>query len=185
MSYRVVQWTTGKIASAAVRGILDHPALTLVGCYAWSPEKVGKDVGTLCGLAPIGVAATDDVDALIALRPDCVSYIPYSPNFDHVIRILEAGINITTPMYQLCGWGNGEEMRQRIIAACERGGATLLSSGVYPGHANHMAMALSATCTRVDCISIQESLQLSEYENEKMFRIMGFDGEVGETSRHR
>ena len=37
--------------------------------------------------------ATDDVDALLALRPDCVVYTPYRPDTDHVVRILEAGVN--------------------------------------------------------------------------------------------
>ena len=52
---RVVQWTTGKTGSAAVRGMVGHPVLELVGCYAYSSEKVGRDVGELCGIDPIGV----------------------------------------------------------------------------------------------------------------------------------
>jgi hypothetical protein len=59
---RVVQWTTGKTGSAAVRGMIGHPVLDLVGCYAYSSGKVGRDVGELCGTGPIGVTATDDVD---------------------------------------------------------------------------------------------------------------------------
>ena len=63
MKLRVVQWTTGKTGGAAVRGMVGHPALDLVGCYAYSPEKVGEDVGVLAGIEPIGINATDDVDA--------------------------------------------------------------------------------------------------------------------------
>jgi hypothetical protein len=180
MTYRVVQWTTGKIGGEAVRGILEHPALDLVGCYAYSPDKVGRDVGELCGLGPIGITATSDVDALVALAPDCVSYMPYRPNFDDVVRILDAGINIVTTLYMLSGWGNGEDVRERIVAAAEGGGASLLAGGIYPGHANNVALALSAMCARVDCITLLESLELSAYENEKMLRIMGFDGVVGD-----
>jgi hypothetical protein len=29
----VVQWTTGKTGRAAVRGLVGHPVLDLVGCY--------------------------------------------------------------------------------------------------------------------------------------------------------
>jgi hypothetical protein len=180
VTYRVVQWTTGKIGAEAVRGILGHPHLELVGAYAFSPEKVGCDVGEVCGLAPIGVTASSDVDALLELTPDCVSYMPYRPDFDHVVRILESGVNIVTTLYMLAGWGNGDAVRDRILAAAERGGASLLAGGIYPGHANNVAMALSAMCARVDCISLLESLELSTYHNEKMFRIMGFDGEVGD-----
>ena len=180
MVYRVVQWTTGKIGAEAVRGIVAHPELELVGAYAFSPDKVGRDVGELCGLQSVGVTATDDVDALLALAPDCVSYMPYRPDFDHVVRILESGANVATTLYMLSGLGNGDDAHEQIVAAAERGGASLLAGGIYPGHANNVAMALSAMCSRVDCISLLESLELSTYQNEKMFRSMGFDGEVGD-----
>jgi len=41
-------------------------------------------------LPPLGVTATDDVDALLALRPDCVVYNPMWPSIDELVRILEA-----------------------------------------------------------------------------------------------
>lgn len=176
--YRVVQWTTGKIGAEAVRGIVAHPHLRLLGCYAHAPEKVGRDVGDLCGLPPVGVVATDDVDALLALKPDCVSYMPYRPDFDHVVRILESGVDVVTTLYMLSGLGNGEDVHRRIVEATRRGGSSLLAGGIYPGHTNNVAMALSAMCARIDCITMMESLELSSYENEKMLRIMGFDGEV-------
>ena len=68
MSIRVVQWTTGNVGKQSVDAVLRNPDLELVGCYAWSPDKFGTDVGELCGLDPIGIAATNDVDALLALR---------------------------------------------------------------------------------------------------------------------
>ena len=36
---------------------------------ALSPEKAGRDAGEIVRIGPIGVAATNDADALIALRP--------------------------------------------------------------------------------------------------------------------
>ena len=50
MTYRVIQWTTGHVGREAVKGIIRHPELELVGCYAWSEHKAGKDVGELCGI---------------------------------------------------------------------------------------------------------------------------------------
>jgi len=43
MPFRVVQWTTGKTGTAAVRGMVGHPELDLVGCYAYSADKVGQE----------------------------------------------------------------------------------------------------------------------------------------------
>ena len=54
-------------------------------------DKVGRDVGELCGIDPLGVTATDDVDALLALQPDCVVYNPKWPDVDELVRILDAG----------------------------------------------------------------------------------------------
>ena len=47
--------------------IVRHPAFELVGVGVSNPDKVGRDVGEICGIGPIGITATDDLDALIAL----------------------------------------------------------------------------------------------------------------------
>jgi hypothetical protein len=93
---RIVQWTTGNVGRRSVRAIASNPALQLVGCYAWSPDKVGRDVGVLCGIEPLGVATTDELSALLALDPDCVVYNPMWSNVDDLVTILEAGVNVVT-----------------------------------------------------------------------------------------
>jgi hypothetical protein len=92
--YRVVQWTTGNFGKSSVRAIVANPTLELVGCYAWSPDKGGRDVGELCGMEPLGVTATDDVDRLLTLRPDCVVYNPMWIDVDELVRILSAGVDV-------------------------------------------------------------------------------------------
>jgi hypothetical protein len=181
---KVVQWTTGKTGSAAVRGMVDHPVIDLIGCYAFSADKVGRDVGELCGIDPIGVIATDDVEALLAMEPDCVSYMAYRPNFDHLERILESGCNVVATMYMLAGHGYGEEATLRIREACLRGGTSLYASGIYPGHAAMVAMSASAMCSRVERLSILESLDIVGYANEQMFRAQGFDLDPSDPAAH-
>ncbi|MCU1399700.1 MAG: dihydrodipicolinate reductase [Acidimicrobiales bacterium] len=177
---RVVQWTTGKTGTAAVIGILGDPGLELIGCFAYSADKVGRDVGDLCGIGPIGVISTDDVEALIALQPDCVVYTAYRPDFDHLERVLESGINVVTTMYMLAGEGHGDVATRRIREAAARGRASLYSSGIYPGHAPMVALAASAMCRTIDRLSILESLDIQEYGNAPMFRAMGFDRDAGD-----
>ena len=174
---RVVQWTTGRTGAAAVQGILAHPGLDLVGCYAWSPDKVGIDVGELCGIGDIGIVATDDIDALLDLRPHCIAYMPFRPDIEHLERILRAGVDVSTTMYMLSGTGYGDEMTRRIRAAADDGGASLYASGIYPGHAPTVALTASAMCRRIDRLSVLESLDVKGYANEQMFRAMGFDAD--------
>ena len=66
---RVVVWGTGFVGKLVIAEIVPHPAFELVGVGVSNPDKVGRDAGEICGLDPIGVTATDDVDALIACVP--------------------------------------------------------------------------------------------------------------------
>ena len=66
---RVVQWATGNVGSRALRRVIEHPKLELVGLYVHSPEKEGREAGELCGLPAVGVRATRNVDEIIALKP--------------------------------------------------------------------------------------------------------------------
>ncbi len=132
MAIRVVQWTTGNVGRRAARAILRHPDLELVGCYAWSDDKAGTDVGTLVGVEPIGLAATRDVDALLALSPDCVSYNPMWPDVDEMCRILAAGVNIASTAAFLTGRALGAHATGRLRDAALAGGATMFGTGVNP-----------------------------------------------------
>ena len=164
MTLRIVQWTTGNVGRQSVSAIADNPGLELVGCYAWSPDKVGRDVGELCGLRPLGGKATDDVDALLALKPDCVVYNPMWPSIDELVRILGAGVNVVSSAAFINGRRLGAD-RDRLIEACERGGASLFGSGVSPGFAELLAIVAAGICDRVDMIRVNEAADTTFYDS--------------------
>lgn len=164
MPIRVVQWTTGNVGMRSVRAIVDNAELELVGCYAWSPDKVGRDVGELCGIDPIGVAATDDVDALLALRPDCVLYSPMWQDVDELVRILEAGVDVVSTAAFVNGRGLGAD-RDRIVAACQRGGSTMFGTGISPGFVELVAITLAGICDRVDKVTVSEAADTTLYDS--------------------
>ncbi len=164
MPIRVVQWTTGNVGMRSVRAIVDNAELELVGCYAWSPDKVGRDVGELCGIDPIGVAATDDVEALIALRPDCVLYSPMWQDVDELVRILEAGVDVVSTAAFINGRGLGAD-RDRIVATCQRGGSTMFGTGISPGFVELVAITLAGICDRVDKVTVAEAADTTLYDS--------------------
>lgn len=174
MTYRIVQWTTGNVGRRSVRLINDHPDLELVGCYAWSPDKVGVDVGTLVGIDPIGITATDDVDALLALRPDCVSYNPLWPSVDEMERILRAGVDIVATAGFITGHALGEVDRQRIVDACTAGGSSIFGSGMNPGFANLLAVVSTGLCDRVHKVTVLESVDSTGYDSADTERSVGY-----------
>ncbi|MFM7617533.1 MAG: dihydrodipicolinate reductase [Actinomycetes bacterium] len=150
MTYRVIQWATGGVGRAAIEGILDHPDLELVGAWVHGEAKDGVDLGALVGRDPIGVRATRDVDALLALGADCVVYAPIFADPSVVERILGAGIDVVTPL----GWFfPPTPERERINALARAGGATLHGTGIHPGGITErfplMISALSGSITGV------------------------------------
>jgi hypothetical protein len=168
-----VQWTTGNVGKQSAIAIARNPGLELVGCYAWSPDKIGRDVGELCGVEPFGVAATDDVEALLALRPDCVVYNPMWPSTDELVRILEAGVNVVTTAAFINGRRLGPE-RKRLVDACERGRSSLFGTGISPGWAELLGLVVAGISSRVDKITISEAAHTALYDSPDTERPAGF-----------
>ena len=89
--YKVIQWATGVVGTAALKGVIRHPRLELVGVKVYSDDKVGKDAGELAGSDTTGVIATQDIEAIIGMEADCVLYCPMPWDVAEMCRLLESG----------------------------------------------------------------------------------------------
>jgi 2,4-diaminopentanoate dehydrogenase len=174
VAIRVVQWTTGGVAKAAVRGVLAHPDLELVGCFAFSPEKAGTDVGELVGLEPLGIAATADIDEIIALKPDVVLYMPLLWDVDAMVRLLESGSNVISTANFITGHSYGDDDMDRLHDAARRGGVSLYGTGISPGLISAVTLAAAAGVREVERISIYEAADCSTYESAETWTALGF-----------
>jgi hypothetical protein len=178
---RVVQWTTGNVARQAVRAVLARPDLQLVGAYARSPEKSGVDVGELCGLgAPVGVLATSDVGALLALEPDCVVYTPLHLDPSEVARLLRAGVDVVTTAELVTGRNLGSTTRDELVAAALEGDATLFGSGMNPGYAQLLAAITTGISRSVQGVTVSESVDVAEFVADANFEAMGWGRPAGD-----
>jgi hypothetical protein len=170
---RVVQWTTGNVGKSSVAAIAANPTLELVGCYAWSKDKVGRDVGELAGIEPLGITATNDVDSLLALKPDVVVYNPMWIDVDELVRILEAGVNVVATASFITGHNQGAG-RDKIADACQRGGSTMFGSGISPGYVNQLSIVAAGICDRVDKITVNEAADTTFYDSPATEKPVGF-----------
>src|SRR4029453_14514240 len=101
MTYRVAQWSTGNVGQLALRGIVEHPDLELVGVLVHNPDKAGRDAGELAGFEPVGVAATTDADELLSPGADCgpppaTGDLRPDDAVADMARVLEAGTNVVS-----------------------------------------------------------------------------------------
>jgi 2,4-diaminopentanoate dehydrogenase len=181
MTYRVIQWATGNVGRAAIEGVLAHPDLELVGAYVYSPAKAGLDVGHICGRAPVGVAATDDRDAILALEADCVIYSPMLADPDDVVAILGSGKNLVTPV----GWVYPFKSHDVVAveAACRGAGVSLHGSGINPGGiTEQIPLLLSAFCRDIRHVRAEEFSDIRTYDTAFVVRDVMLFGHTPEAA---
>jgi hypothetical protein len=172
--HRIVQFSTGNVGRHSLRAIIGRPDLELVGVHASSPSKVGRDASELCGWdVSTGVIATDDVDALIDLRPDCVVYTALAETrpmeaIEQLSKILAAGINVvgTSLVWMVAPRYADASLREPLEKACATGKSSLYVNGIDPGYSGdtlvHTALSLA---TRVSSITVQELFDYGNYDD--------------------
>lgn len=181
-SKRVVVYGTGFVGKMVIAEIVKHPLFELVGVGVSSPAKVGRDVGEICGLPePVGITATDDVDALIALKPDAL--VHYGPTAMHakenislITRFLRAGIDVCSTAMTPWVWPtmslNPPNWIQPITEACELGESSCFTTGIDPGFANDLfPMTLMGLCSEVRRVRASELLDYTNYEGDYEFEM--------------
>lgn len=155
--YRVIQWATGVVGSASLKGIIRHPKLELVGVKVYSDDKEGLDAGELIDTDKTGVRATRDIDTILALDADCVIYCPMPWNVDEMCRVLESGKHLITPCPYWFPFVQSPEETALLEAACKQGNVNLHASGCNPGGiAERFPLTFTGWCNRIDRITMTE-----------------------------
>jgi hypothetical protein len=175
--YRVVQWATGNIGMRSLRAVLEHPGLRLVGLYAHSEAKAGRDAGELCGLGAVGVRATRSIEEILALKADCVLYMPQGCNLDELCQLLASGANVITTRSELNNPARLDPAtRERLEDACRRGHSSIHGTGISPGFITEaFPLLLSSIQRRLECLRIHEFADVSSRNSPHMlFQVMGF-----------
>jgi 4-hydroxy-tetrahydrodipicolinate reductase len=170
---RVVGWSTGTVGRHVIAGIDRHPELELVGVWVSSPEKDGQDVGRLADLdRDLGIKATTDRDALIALKPDAIVHTAMTDDrifeaIDDLKAFVAAGINVVSSGPVLLQYPYGvlwQEALDELETATREGKASLHVNGIDPGFANDvLPLVLSSLSQRIDLVRVSEIADYSTY----------------------
>ena len=185
MALRIIQWGTGAVGREALATILDPRSdLELVGVKVHSADKDGVDAGTLIGRDPVGVLATTDLDRALAVEADCVVYTPRLTSIEEVCAILASGKNVVTTAFLFHPNRIRLRDRDRVLAACLKGGTSVHGSGLNPGNlSGALPLALSGMSRTIDKLKLQERADWSVYDSTAItFDNMRFGRPVDEIS---
>jgi hypothetical protein len=174
MTHRVVQWGSGNIGYHSLRHLIQHPDYDLVGLHAYSPDKIGRDAAEIAGLSdPTGIVATNDVEALLDLEPDCVLYMvngEIRPNetVAELARALSRGIDVlsTAMVFLIHPPAADAAIREPLEKACEEGQSTLFVNGIDPGFSGDvLPLAALQVSDQIEQVLVQELYNYATYED--------------------
>lgn len=197
---RIVQWGSGNVGRAAIRTVAARDDMELVGLLVSNPDKVGRDAGEVAGIGPLGVAATDDVDAIVAMDADVVLHMPLpslvygddpGADLDNFCRLLASGKHVVTTVGYMYPQVYGAEVMGRLTDACAAGRSVFHGTGANPGwFGDLLPLLLSGLSLRIDGILVREISSFQHYPSpEIMFDMMNFGCTPAEfearSGRHR
>ncbi|WP_237568211.1 NAD(P)H-dependent amine dehydrogenase family protein [Mycolicibacterium lacusdiani] len=191
MAIRVALIGTGNCGSLALRQLVEDQRFELTHVWVSSDAKVGRDAGDLAGLeVTTGIVATNDLDAIVAAKPDCVVYCAMGDTrlpeaMADVRRFLSAGINVvgSAPGVLQYPWQVvPDKYIGRVEDAAREGNSTVFITGVDPGFATDLLpFALAGTCQSIQQVRTMEIADYATYDGATvMFDVMGFGNQIGD-----
>lgn len=180
---KVGVWGPGSMGVIALRGVIDHPELELVDVVVHSDAKAGRDAGVLCGIAPVGVVATQDPAALLAGDADVVVYAaganlrPLEAVGD-MVSILRAGKNVVSCSVVPLVYPDGVDaaFTDPLRHAAVDGGVSFLTTGIDSGFANDvLPLVLTGVSRVIDSVRVTEMFNYATYPDPAaVYEILGF-----------
>lgn len=191
MAIRVALIGTGNCGALALKQLINDTRFELAGVWVSSDAKVGKDAAELAGLdVTTGVVATNDLDAMIAAKPQCIVYtamgdVRLPQAMADVRTILAAGIDVVGSGLGVLQYPWGvipDKYIERIEDAAREGDSTVFMTGVDPGFVTDLLpFALAGTCQSIEQIRTMEIADYASYDGATvMFDVMGFGNEIGD-----
>ncbi|OBF67251.1 dihydrodipicolinate reductase [Mycobacterium sp. 852002-51971_SCH5477799-a] len=167
----------------ALRAVIDHPALQLVDVVVHSDAKAGRDAGELCGIAPVGVVATQDPAALLGGDADVVVYAAAAnlrpmEAVEDMASILRAGKNVVScsvvPLVfpDAVDGAFTDPLRQAAID----GGVSFFTTGIDSGFANDvLPLVLTGVSRVIESVRVTEMFNYATYpDRSAVYEILGF-----------
>ena len=157
----LIQVGLGPLGQKGVRYALARGGLRYVGAVDPAPDKVGKDLGEVCGMAKLGVPISKKLaTALHGHKAEVAILTTVSSVEQLVAQVTEAAqakLDIVSTCEELAYCqGTFPEAAARINAVCEAHGVSCVGTGVNPGFLmDYLPCVLTSVCQNVERITVR------------------------------
>jgi 4-hydroxy-tetrahydrodipicolinate reductase len=174
---RVIQYGLGPIGNRVTRYLCERPTFRIVGAIDIDPGKVGRDVGELAGLPPLGTTVCADADTVLREGADVVVLTTTSSlekAKEQILRVVSHGLPVVSTCEELSyPWHTQPAIAEQIDRAARERGVAVLGTGVNPGFLmDLLPIVLTAICQDVRSILV-ERFQDAQYRRLPFQRKIG------------
>ena len=150
----------GPIGQKMVKYAVDRGYFNIVGAVDPDPEKAGKDLGELCGINPLGVIVSSNLDeaikgksAEVAIVMTVSSVVAFE---SQIVELAKAKLHIVSTCEELFyPWKTQPELSKRIDEVCRENGVVCVGTGVNPGYLmDFLPTVLTGPCQDVKKVEV-------------------------------
>ena len=159
---RVIQVGLGPIGQGIVKFLLEREGLELVAAVDTAADKIGKDVGQLCGLdKKIGIKVRDDLSETIEDTNPDVAIVSTASSMEKVAPLIEQILSASVAVVTTCEemaypWMTQGALSKRLDESARKAGVAVLATGVNPGFLmDFLPLCFTAICQKVEKIKVQ------------------------------
>lgn len=156
---RILQVGLGPLGQKIVRYALER-GHRVVAAVDPAPDKVGRDVGELCGLKRLGVKIVPTIaEALRKKKADIavVTTVSSLAKFEPIVSELgRKKLSIVSTCEELSfPWRTQSARAKKLDKLCKKHGIALLGTGVNPGYLmDYLPTVLTAVCQKVEAVHV-------------------------------
>ena len=166
---KVAQYGCGKMSAFLMRYVIEKGG-ELVAAFDMNPAVIGKDVGEIIGIAPVGVKISNAADAdtvIKSLKPDVCIIATRST----MAELKEAfticaknGVNaISTCEEALYPWNSSPDITKELDTLAKAGGCTICGSGYPDLFWGTMVTNLAGSSVKITKIKGSSSYNVEDY----------------------
>lgn len=157
---KLVQIGMGPLGQKIIRFAMERENLKLVAAIDPAPGITGQDVGTLCGIKPLGVRVQASLPAFRGRNRPRVAVISTVSSLERlvpqVVAAAKAGLNVVCTCEELSyPWIAQPALAHEIDRVCKAHGVACVGTGINPGFLmDYLPSVFSGVCQKVNHVRV-------------------------------
>ena len=150
----------GPIGQKMVKYAVERGCFNIVGAVDPDPDKAGRELGELCGVDPLGITVSSNLDDAIRGRSPEVALVTTVSSIvsfeSQIVELAKAKLHIVSTCEELFfPWNTQPEVSRRIDEICRENGVVCLGTGVNPGYLmDFLPTVLTGVCRNVKKVEV-------------------------------